>query len=319
MNKDQTLKMLKDTDISDFPAFYTISYNRTKQLPTVNKIMNSFSEEALKMSYIVVREEQEDFYRELHKDIIDRGCNLLVIPDGEVTGVGSTRNWVIRHAHSNGYDIACCFDDDLTGIGVLFESVSKKGEPSSGAFRAGEIRAIDNFHQLVLQAIGKVSREIFELHPEAIIGNIRKVRFSNKSDNATTKYKINKGGTPRQTNIYNVKVMMENNILVPDCFDKHGDDIGFAAHALENGYSVFNLPWATYSYVPETVASTLRDVDEEKNRHIHEEEYKNLMNMEIKDYLRFTKTYDDGSYMYGDVAWQRYHKLKGTKPVVVSW
>lgn len=319
MNKEQTLEFLKNTSIDDMPAFYTMSYNRNKSLPTVNKIMYDFSDEALKKSYIVVRESQKDFYYNLHKDIIDRGCNLLVIPEGEVSGVGSTRNWIIRHAYKNGNDIAYCFDDDLTGLTVLFESVDKKGEPSSGAFRAGEIRAIENFHQLALQAVAKVTREIIAEHPEALIGNVRKVRFSNKYDNAATKYKFNKGGTPRQTNIYNVKAMVENNIFVPDCFNKHGDDIGVAAYALEKGYSLFSLPWVAYAYTPETVSSTLRDIDEEKNRAIHEEEYNNLMKMEIKDYLRFTKSYEDGSYMYGDIAFNKFHKLRGTKPLAVKW
>ena len=320
MDRDLTISSLESTTVEDMPELFVMSYNRGGRVITLDKVVNDFSDEALEHVHLVVREEQAEDYREKNSELISHGMHLLEIPAGRVTGVGSTRNFVMDYAYSIGADVAFNFDDDITALNVLWEGYHPKtGEKGSRCMCAADQKAFPHYHQRIVQLVAKNVREMFAEYPNLAVGNVRKQRFSNTAFNAETRYRINKGGTPRQTNIYNVKLLGDNNLRTPMQFDKHGDDIGFAAYLVENGYSLFNLPWVAYSYVPETSSSTLRDADEEKNRGIHEEEYKNLMNMEIKNYLRMTKKYEDGSYMYGDINWQRLHKLRGTEPIVVGW
>ena len=325
MQKDKILGLMNSTTVDEMPALYIPSYNRfDKECETAKKCLYDFSREALQRCYLTVRESQAEQYLEVNKELIERGCNLLIIPEGEVDGVGPTRNWCLKHAINSGEDIAFILDDDLTGINVLFDGVTKDGEPKSDTLRVADKRAFDGYNQKLVQLIAREARKLFEEHPELIIGAIRKQRFSNNPENAKTRYIINRSGTARQFCIYNTKLVAETNTFVPDDFAKHGDDIGFTANALQKGLSVFRFPWAIYAYTPETESSVLRDIDEEKNHDIHLEEYNNLMKYEVRDYLKITKRYpdieDDAlAYMYGDIDWNKFHKLKGSKSVKVYW
>ena len=318
MKKQEVIDYLNSTTVDDLPYLFIPSYKRPRPV-SAKKILEDFNEEGLKKSYILVREEERDAYYEENKDLIERGCNLLAIPEGGVTGVGSTRNYILDYAKEHDLDVVADFDDDLTCVGALFEKLDKKGEPASGTFLKDERKAIENYQQKVLQAAGKCARECFERYPKTVVGSMRKQRFSNTPGNAITKFSINKGSTPRQTKIINMRAVNEKDLRVPAEFDKHGDDIGFVAHVLQEGYWCFQLPWLFYSYTPETESTTLRDIDEEKNRGIHQQELENLLNYDIRDYLRYTKKYDDGSYMYGDVNWRAYNKLNGSSWIVEKW
>ena len=107
---------------------------------------------------------------------------------------------------------------------------------------------------------------------------------------------------------------------MPDAFNLHGDDIGFAAEVLQNGYDCFNIPCLCYDYIDDQVASVVRDPhNPDKNRHLHKLEYDGLMEMEIRNYLRETFKFPDGQYKFGDINWQQYHKLHESKPVIVRW
>ena len=109
-------------------------------------------------------------------------------------------------------------------------------------------------------------------------------------------------------------------IRMPDAFNLHGDDIGFAAEVLQNGYSCFNIPCLCYDYVNEKNNSVVRDPhNPDKNRHLHKLEYDGLMQMEIKDYLRESFKFPDGQYMFGDINWRAYHKLHGTRYYIKHW
>ncbi len=320
MFKEELINTLNSTTAKDMPEFFVMSYNRGGKVVTIDKIISDFEDEALKHCHLVVREEQADEYYEYNKALIERGLNLLKIPSGAVTGVGSTRNFVMDYAAKIGADVAFNFDDDLDNFNASWEGYHKRtGEKMSCCPTVAERKEIEHYYQKVVQYTANIAREIFAKYPDVAVGNVRKQRFSNGAENAEIKFRINRGSTPRQTNIYNVKLISEKNLRTPMQFDKHGDDIGFAAYLLENGYSLFNIPCVNYSYVPETKASTLRDIDEEKNRGIHEEEYKNLMDMEVKNYFRITKRYDDGDYMYGDINFMKFSKFKNKQPVIEKW
>ena len=117
-----------------------------------------------------------------------------------------------------------------------------------------------------------------------------------------------------------MKGIKKAGIRMPDEFNLHGDDIGFAAEVLQNGFSCFNIPCLCYDYIDDQVASVVRDPhNPDKNRWLHKLEYDALMNMEIAQYLRETFKFPDGQYKFGDINWQQYHKLHGTSPIIERW
>ena len=98
---------------------------------------------------------------------------------------------------------------------------------------------------------------------------------------------------------------------LPEMARWHGEDIISASCVLQNGEDLFSIQQVGYDYVPESKASVVRDTDEnsERNRKLHAQEFKDLQTLEVKDYLRMSKTYPDGSYMYGDIDWKKFYLL----------
>ena len=121
---------------------------------------------------------------------------------------------------------------------------------------------------------------------------------------------INKGATPRQTNIWKL-ADYDAEYYLPEMARWHGEDIISASCVLQNGEDLFSIQQVGYDYVPESKSSVVRDTDEnsERNRKLHAQEFKDLQTLEVKDYLRMSKTYPDGSYMYGDIDWKKFYLL----------
>lgn len=321
MQKQDMIEYLNSTTTDDMLPLYIPSYNRDeKDFKIKDNILKSLDKENLERCYIVVREEQKNDYHNYHKELFDNGCNLLVIPEGTVTGLGTTRNFITEHAIKNGYNAIFNWDDDITNLGALFEGFDKKGQPSSKTFLKDErLGLFDSYLKRVIQAAGKTATDLFTKHPNVMAANIRKQRFSNGESNARIKYKINQGTTPRQTNIHNIALMKQTGIRIPMEYDVYGEDVGFSQTVLENGYSLGNITSFFYDYVPESKSSVIRDIDESKNKEIHEYEYKCFTKGEGANYLRVSKYYDDGTPMYCDIDFRKFNKFKETKPTVVSW
>lgn len=320
MNKDELVQFMNTSTIDDMLPLYIPSYNRGKKDFKIIGILKNFDKEHLEKCFITVREEQQNDYYNNQKELFDKGCNLLSIPAGTVTGLGTTRNFITEDAIKNGFSAICNWDDDITNLGALFEGVDKKGEPSSKTFLKDDRESLfDNYTQRVFDAACRTARGLFTEHPEVMATNIRKQRFSNGYTNSSVKYKINQGTTPRQTNIHNIKLMKETGIRIPMAYDLYGEDVGFSKTILENGYSLANITTFFYGYVPETVSSVIRDVDESKNKSIHEYEYKCYMDGESKNYIRVSKYYEGGTPMYCDIDFRKFNKFKGQKPIVEKW
>lgn len=274
---------------------------------------------ALQKVFLVVREEQYKAYRRENKALIKRGLNIVKIPTGAVSGVGSTRQFIMDYAIENRLPYIMDMDDDIKYIQYLFTARNKQGYRYSAHSTVKDYITDPMIPQKCLQLVGKISREVFKSYPNVLLGNFRRQKWCNKAD-TNVKYQINKGGTPRQTKILNIKGIKRAGIKMPDAFNLHGDDIGFAAEVLQRGYSCFNIPIICYDFVDDAVASVVRDPNnQEKNRPLHKLEYDGLMQMEIKNYLRETFKFPDGQYKFGDVQWQKYHKLHGTKPILERW
>lgn len=315
MKKSKMQKLLDNTTEKDLPYIFIPSYNRPNFV--LGRILETFSEKALRQKvFIVVRAEQYKAYKKANPNF-----EFVVIPKGKVSGVGSTRQFILDYAIENRFPVIMDMDDDITYLHYLFNRRSQAtGNWCSAHSTVAEDKKDPLMPQKVLQLAGKISREVFKEHPEVLLGNIRKQHFSHQEEFARTKYYINKGPTPRQTKILNVKGIKKAGIRMPDEFNLHGDDIGFAAEILQNGYSCFNIPCLCYDYVDDQVDSVVRDPkNPDKNRWLHELEYKALQKMEIKHYLKETFKFPDGQYKFGDIDWRKYHKLHNTTPIIQEW
>lgn len=319
MKRSRMERILNNTTERDLPHIFIPSYNRP-DFVTGKVILPNFTDEALKRVYIVVREEQYKQYKRENRSLIKRGMNMVFIPQGEVSGVGSTRQFIMDYAIENRLPCIMDMDDDIKYLQFLYSGRTSSGEKCSKHTGIKDWKIDPLIPQKVLQLTGKIAREVFRKHPEVLLGNIRKQRFSHHSENSNIRYQINKGPTPRQTKILNMKGIKRAGIRMPDAFNLHGDDIGFAAEVLQNGYSCFNIPCLCYDYVDEKNNSVVRDPhNPDKNRHLHKLEYDGLMQMEIKDYLRESFKFPDGQYMFGDIDWRAYHKLHGTRYYIKHW
>lgn len=319
MKRTKMENVLADTTEKDLPYVFIPSYNRP-DFVTGSRLLHMFTDKALEKVFLVVRKEQAKAYYKANKELISRGLNLVSIPKGAVSGVGSTRQFIMDYAIDNRLACIMDMDDDIKYLQFLYSSRSKAGDKCSLHTGVRDWTTDPLIPQKVLQLTGKISREVFRDHPDVLLGNIRKQRFSNHYELAKTKYQINKGPTPRQTKILNMRGIKKAGIKMPEAFNLHGDDIGFAAEVLQNGYSCFNIPCLCYDYVDDQVASVVRDPhNPDKNRWLHKLEYDGLMQMEIKDYLKETFKFPDGQYKFGDINWQKYHKLHGTQPIIERW
>ena len=317
MKRKKMERILGETTEKDLPYIFIPSYNRP-EFVTGQKILPLFTPEALERVFIVVREEQYKAYRKANSHI--KGLQFAVIPKGTVSGVGSTRQFIMDYAVENRLPVIMDMDDDIKYLQFLYTGVNGSGEGCSMHTGVKDWEDDPRIPQKVLQLTGKIARECFREYPEVLLGNIRKQRFSNHKELADIKYQINKGPTPRQTKILNMKGIKKAGIRMPYEFNLHGDDIGFAAEVLQNGFSCFNIPCLCYDYIDDQVASVVRDPhNPDKNRWLHKLEYDALMNMEIAQYLRETFKFPDGQYKFGDINWQQYHKLHGTSPIIERW
>lgn len=314
MKRSKMERILNETTERDLPYVFIPSYNRP-EFVTGEKLLPLFTREALEKVFIVVREEQYKAYKRANPKL-----QFIIIPKGAVSGVGSTRQFIMDTAIENRLPVIMDMDDDIKYLQFLYTGRNGSGERCSMHTGVRDWEDDPSIPQKVLQLTGKIARECFREHPDVLLGNIRKQRFSNHPELADIKYQIDKGPTPRQTKILNMKGIYKSGIRMPDAFNLHGDDIGFAAEVLQNGFHCFNIPCLCYDYIDDQVASVVRDPHHpEKNRHLHRQEYEGLMGMEIQHYLRETFKFPDGQYKFGDINWQKYHKLHGSEPIIERW
>lgn len=287
--------MTEQFELEEVPLFIP-SYNRYPLPPTAELAMHCLGDDY--PWWVVVRKSQFRDYDGVPTN------HLLPVADHRIDNVGKTRNFIWQFAYDEGWNYIFDWDDDINGIGHKLA----EGRKYIGYRKTGNKDPWLDGTGFWDEA-GRLAQETFHMYPCTVAGSIQNQRWP-----STDTVRIQHGKTPRRTKILNVERIVENNLLVPEEFYEHGDDIGSLALWLKYGWQVFTICSLTYTFVPETdkvLPSTLRDRDEELNRAIHAEEYENLMRYPIKDYLRVNKKYDDGSYMYGDVNWTRYRKVTG--------
>jgi hypothetical protein len=311
MEKARMQKFLNHLDVADMPHIFCPSYMRPNFVS--GKLFRTFEPEVQQKIHIVVRPEQYAAYKEANPEF-----DIISLRDYPVNGLASTRQFIFEYAVKHKYPMIIDMDDDIKILTYLFNGVTAKGDLCSKHSLVPDAQEDPLLQQKVLLGASFIARQVFKKHPAVVLGNIRRQRMCQDKNNARLKYIIDCGPTPRQVTFMNIKSLYKMGINRDvERFDRHGDDIGFVAKILAEGGHCFNIPCLTYDYVSEKCDSVVRTPETEKELHAYE--YRMLQDYPIKDYLRTTFKDEEGNYMWGDVNWQAYHKLKDTKPTKVFW
>ena len=254
--------------------------------------------------FIFVHEDELAAYKAMNPDY-----NYVVVPETHY-GLGATRNFLRLWCKDKGCKFVLDWDDDIEHVRFMYASTDRYGDPSTKHNSSADEESDPIFVERLLCYTAYLADYLFDTYPRLRAGNVRRQHFCGHEYVNKTLAHINKGATPRQTNIWKLADYDAERYL-PEMARWHGEDIISASCVLQNGEDLFSIQQVGYDYVPESKSSVVRDTDEnsERNRKLHAQEFKDLQTLEVKDYLRMSKTYPDGSYMYGDIDWKKFYLL----------
>lgn len=312
MEKKKMKWILNHTSDRYLPPIFIPSYMRPGFI-TAKKVFTGFEPEFLERVHIVVRKEQLKAYKKANP-LLD----IIPIPDSyNVNGLASTRQFIFEEAVRRRYSVIIDMDDDIKLLNYMYDGLSGSGEPCSKHTVVADHEEDHYLPRKILTLAGCIAKEIFEKHPEVMLGNIHRQRLSMHVENAKLKYLVNSGPTPRQVTFLNVRGLYKAGINRSMRFERHGDDVGFCAEILKHDGGLFNIPCLVYDYISEKCDSVCRTPETEKE--LHALEYNMLQKYPMKNYLRTTFKDAEGNYMWGDIDWGKYHKLNGTSRIKKFW
>lgn len=292
IEKQDTLKLLQKR-WKPFPVCIP-SYRRweRKENKTLVGIIEKCDEDIRRNTYVFVRKEQETDYRASFPSV-----NIVTLP--EVNGLAGTRQYIQDYAIgtlNSPYFID--MDDDITSLKFVFHDAA--GDHLSKAEESDPSR--------ILRLASAIARMAFEKH-RCVLGNLHRVRFASNYPASQTAYVVNKGSTPRQVTFVNAKELALRGIRRNLEFDETGDDVGFVAEICKTGGDLFQMPCLAYSFVDDAVNSVIRN--DGNRRRLAAQEYALLRKYPMRDYLRITQTFDDGSYKFSDIDYAKYRAIAG--------
>lgn len=254
--------------------------------------------------FIFVHEDELSSYKAINPDY-----NYVIVPETHY-GLGATRNFLRLWCKDKGEKFVLDWDDDIEHVRFMYASTDRYGAPSTKHNSSADEESDPIFVERLLCYTAYLADYLFNTYPRLRAGNVRRQHFCCHEYVNKTLAHINKGATPRQTNIWKL-VDYDAERYLPEMARWHGEDIISASCVLQNGEDLFSIQQVGYDYVPESKSSVVRDTDEnsERNRKLHAQEFRDLQTLEVKDYLKMSKTYPDGAYMYGDIDWKKFYLL----------
>lgn len=277
------------------------SYKRwdRKENKTITCIIENCDDDIQKNTYVFVRAEQEQQYRDNFPTV-----NIVVLP--EVHGLAGTRqyiqDYVVRELKKP-YFID--MDDDITQLKYVFHDLA--GDHLS--------RTEDTDYSRIIRFGCAIARMAFEKH-RCVLGNFHRVRFASNFPASQTAYVVNKGSTPRQVTFVNAKELTLRGIKRNLEFDETGDDVGFVAEIAKKGGDMFQIPCLAYAFVDDAVNSVIRN--DSNRRRLAAQEYALLRKYPMRDYLKITQTFDDGNYKFCDIDYAKYREICGRPKINVA-
>lgn len=270
------------------------SYNRwdRKENKTITGVIEKCDTDIQRNAYVFVRKEQEAAYRASFPTI-----NIVTLP--EVNGLAGTRQYIQDYAIgtlNSPYFID--MDDDITSLKFVWHDAA--GDHLSKTEETDPSR--------ILRLASVIAIMAFEKH-RCVLGNLHRVRFASNYPASQTAYVVNKGSTPRQVTFVNARELALRGIRRNLEFDETGDDVGFVAEICKTGGDLFQIPCLAYSFVDDAVNSTIRN--DGNRRRLAAQEYSLLKKYPMRDYLRITQTFEDGSYRFSDIDYGKYRAIAG--------
>lgn len=253
---------------------------------------------------IFVRKEEFEAYSRCNPDF-----NYEIVPE-DFYGVGYTRDYVNNWAYTHGKSVVFNWDDDTKNLTFMYEALDREGYACTHHSNKADYEKSPVFVEEILCSIAELTFHLFKVFPTLRLGNIRRQRFCGDYSVQETLAHVNKGALPRQTEIWKVSDYEIGRYMKPSG-RYHGEDITMVANVLQNKEDLFSIQQFGYDFVSEQISSTVRDPDEnsERNRKLHAHTFESLKQWEIKNYLKISKTYPDGAFMYGDIDWRRFYVL----------
>lgn len=270
------------------------SYRRwdRKANKTLDIIEKCCSQQLRERTYVFVRREQADLYRQSFPEF-----NLVVLP--EVKGLSTTRQFIADYT-LDVLDSPYCIDmdDDITGIGMI-RMVDGKAHDRGGR----------RTFEKCLNYASRIAVDAMELSG-CVIGGLHRRHFSQSEAAAKTAYKVNAGPTPRHIVYQNVALMRALGLRRDPAFDPTGDDVGLVAVLAKARQSFFHIPCVVYSYVSDKENSVIRN--DSNRRQLAAYEYRQLKRYPMgRSYLRIPFRFEDGSYKYSDIDFTKYRRCAG--------
>jgi hypothetical protein len=315
MDKDTIERYMASLDPDICYPIWVISYNRVENWPT----QRLFVDVPPRLVNVVVRESQLEEYRAQYP-----WATYYGIPDGyrdAPHSCGMARQAAMDYALAAGHERVIMLDDDLLRIRYLYRSEIFSG-PNAGAEKSGHAKTAGRDAQ-IFTLFSSIAEEVFNAYPDVVMGSARKQHMCHAPENHRTKYHINRGMTPRQFMARDVRRLANAGLSIDlPAFGVHGEDLGFTAQVLQAGFSCFSVPCIAYDVWSEDSNIKLSSIRNSSNAAaMHRLEWEGLQKYELgQQYLKVTKSsLIDGSYEWGDVDWRKYHKLRGTRPIVEEW
>ena len=268
------------------------SYKRwdRKENKTITNIIEHCDQGIQENTYVFVRAEQEQAYRENFPTI-----NIVTLP--KVNGLAGTRQYIQDYVISTlrkPYFID--MDDDIIQVKYVFH------DPSGDHLSKSDET---DFSQ-ILRFGCAIARMAFE-KSKCVLGNFHRVRFASNYPASQTAYVVNKGSTPRQITFVNARELFLRKIKRNLDFDETGDDVGFVAEICKKGGDMFQIPCLAYAFVDDAINSVIRN--NENRRRLAAQEYALLKKYPMRDYLKITQTFEDGSYKFCDIDYRKYREI----------
>lgn len=264
---------------------------------TLTKIIANCDEEIRKNTYVFVRKEQADNYRESFSEL---GVNIVELP--HVEGLSDTRQYMcdfVTDVLNEKYFVD--LDDDLTDLKYVYKDIDGKVKLN--------VKQPEKYSQII-RLFCEISKVAFE-KDECLLGSLHRVRFANNKETYKNAYTTNKGATPRQCMTINADLLKKKGIRRSPIFNPTGDDMGFVAEIGKAKGNMFNVNCLAYAFVDDAINSVIRNDDNRKQ--LASYEYESLKTYPIKYYLRIPFTYEDGSYKFSDIDFTKYRKLCNKK------
>lgn len=251
--------------------------------------------------------------------------NLTIHTHEEPDGCGRARWAAVRIARELGHKRVIMMDDDIVKMVFKYKSQIKSG-PNKGAecsSQSGKAEALNTpgFEQHILAGASVIANEVFDTHPDVIIGGLIKQHMSFRPGNHRERYVINGRVTPRQVMFWDLDRIAERGLSLDQSkFGWTGEDIGNVDQVLGNGYDCFAIPCYTYDHWSEEVnIDRSRVRNRENKREILDLDFANFSTLPIFDLLRFKRDKVTQEYEWSDVNWAKLHKHRGTSMEVVEW